>query len=379
MASVHRIPREGRPWRARYWVNGRERSRTFVHKATAERWLRGQLAAVDRGEWVDPKAARVTLFDGVAAGWLAALDGSGLKPKTVAGYREVYGSRIAPTFEGSPVAMITRDTVEDWLAEMAAAGVSAARMRAARGVLCRILDTAVASRIVTTNPVAGVRVRATTASREPVFLTADQLHHLAAEAEIRSPGSGLVVEVLGWVGLRFGELVALRAGRVDPVRGRLVVAESATEVDGRGLVFGSPKNHRSREVTVPGPVMAALAARVEEMPADALVFTAAQGRALRANNWRRRVFAPAVASAGLDATLRPHDLRHTAASLAIAAGAPIKAIQRQLGHASATMTLDRYGHLYPDDLDALGQALTARYTTTVPAHSGHRRPEGLET
>ena len=125
--------------------------------------------------------------------------------------------------------------------------------------------------------------------------------------------------------------------------------------------------------------MAALAARVEEMPADALVFTAAQGRALRANNWRRRVFAPAVASAGLDATLRPHDLRHTAASLAIAAGAPIKAIQRQLGHALATMTLDRYGHLYPDDLDALGQALTARYTTTVPAHSGHRRPEGLET
>jgi len=53
----------------------------------------------------------------------------------------------------------------------------------------------------------------------------------------------------------------------------------------------------------------------------------------------------------------PHDLRHTAAALAIRAGANVKAVQRMLGHASATMTLDTYAHLFEDDLDAVAGAL----------------------
>jgi integrase len=75
------------------------------------------------------------------------------------------------------------------------------------------------------------------------------------------------------------------------------------------------------------------------------------------------VFGPAVASVGL-AGLTPHDLRQTAASLAVAAGANVKAVQRMLGHASASMTLDVYAGLFGDDLDAvalrLDQAVAAR-------------------
>ena len=81
---------------------------------------------------------------------------------------------------------------------------------------------------------------------------------------------------------------------------------------------------------------------------------------MRGSNFRVRVWAPAVKAAGLPPALTPHDLRHTAASLMIASGASIKAVQRQLGHASATMTLDRYGHLYEDDLDAMAVALDAK-------------------
>ena len=55
--------------------------------------------------------------------------------------------------------------------------------------------------------------------------------------------------------------------------------------------------------------------------------------------------------------LTPHDLRHTAASLAIASGANVKAVQRMLGHASAAMTLDVYAGLFADDLDAVADAL----------------------
>ena len=64
--------------------------------------------------------------------------------------------------------------------------------------------------------------------------------------------------------------------------------------------------------------------------------------------------------AGLDGTgLTPHKLRHTAASLAIAAGADVKVVQAMLGHATATMTLDRYGHLFPDRLDEVAEAMDA--------------------
>jgi len=91
---------------------------------------------------------------------------------------------------------------------------------------------------------------------------------------------------------------------------------------------------------------------------DGLVFTAPWGGVLRVQNFRRGSFDKAARQVGLDG-LTPHELRHTAASLAISAGANIEAVQAMLGHASATLTLDRYGHLFGDDLDAVADRLDA--------------------
>ena len=88
------------------------------------------------------------------------------------------------------------------------------------------------------------------------------------------------------------------------------------------------------------------------------MFTAPDGGVLLLRNFRRRVFDPAARAAGLDG-LTPHELRHTAASLAVASGANVKAVQRMLGHASAAMTLDVYSGLFDDDLDALADRLDA--------------------
>ena len=73
-------------------------------------------------------------------------------------------------------------------------------------------------------------------------------------------------------------------------------------------------------------------------------------------NWRRRVFDPSLKSAALG-ELTPHELRHTAASLTVAAGANVKAVQRMLGHGSAAMTLDVYSGLFDGDLDAVADRL----------------------
>jgi integrase len=89
---------------------------------------------------------------------------------------------------------------------------------------------------------------------------------------------------------------------------------------------------------------------------DEYVFTSPDGGPIRPRNWRARVFDPACAAAGIT-DLTPHDLRHTAASLAIAQSATVKAVQQMLGHASASMTLDVYAGLFPDELDAVPDAL----------------------
>jgi Phage integrase family len=99
-----------------------------------------------------------------------------------------------------------------------------------------------------------------------------------------------------------------------------------------------------------------LAAHVEGKAPDELVFSTPAGAPLRNTNFRRRHWDKAVKAAGLDG-LTPHDLRHTAASLAVAAGANVKAVQRMLGHASATMTLDVYAGLFGDDLDTVADLL----------------------
>ena len=76
----------------------------------------------------------------------------------------------------------------------------------------------------------------------------------------------------------------------------------------------------------------------------------------RNHAFRKGWFDPAAAEIGLDG-ITPHELRHTAASLAASAGAHVKSVQRMLGHASAAMTLDTYADLFEDDLDNMASAL----------------------
>lgn len=163
--------------------------------------------------------------------------------------------------------------------------------------------------------------------------------------------------VLAYCGLRFGELAALRVRRVDLLRRRLEVAESVTEEAGR-VVFGTPKTHQRRWVPVPRLLAAELGAQLVGKGPDDLVFTSAEGGPLRVTNFRTRHFDRAAALVRLDG-LTPHELRHTAASLAVSAGANVKAVQRLLGHASASLTLDVYSGLFDDDLEAVADLLDA--------------------
>jgi len=165
------------------------------------------------------------------------------------------------------------------------------------------------------------------------------------------------VRILAYTGIRWGEAAALRVGRVDLQRRRLSIDEATSEVRGE-VVFGTPKTHKRRDVPFPAFLNEPLTELMAGRGPDELLFTAPGGGVLRNTNFRSRVFTKAKADLGLG-TLRIHDLRHTAATLAVAAGANVKVVQRMLGHASAAMTLDVYAGLFADDLDSVAERLDA--------------------
>jgi integrase len=193
----------------------------------------------------------------------------------------------------------------------------------------------------------------------------------------------VLVTFLAYTGLRFGEMAGLRVQDVDLDRRRVHVRVNLVEIAGGQLMRGTPKTHRTRTVPFPRFLAEPLSDLLGGRPGDAPVFTTASGALLRNSNFRHHVFDKAVRAAGL-APLTPHDLRDTAASLAVASGASVKAVQRMLGHASAAMTLDVYAGHFDDELDDLadrmdGAARASRdadsmRTDEPPAHA----QEGFE-
>lgn len=348
MSSVTKDVRDGR-WLARWRdPSGRQRKKSFTRKGEAERFLVALTAEQHRGTYIDPSAGKVTV--GVwAERWQCGL--SHLKVSTATRYRGIVRHHILPRWGRWPVAAVTHSDVAAWIADLSTIqGLAPGSVWQVHRVLSLVLDLAVRDGQLARNPAAGVKLPKQIRD-DPVFLTMAEVEHLAVAA--RADGPALLT--LSLTGLRFGEFAALRVRRLDVVRRRLTVAESASEVGGH-LVWTTPKTHRTRRVPIPRSLLPLLVEASAGKGPDDLLFTASGGGPLRLRNWRRNVFNPACARAGLPG-VTPHDLRHTAASLAISAGANVKAVQLMLGHASAAMTLDVYAGLFGDDLDAVADGL----------------------
>lgn len=365
MANIAKRP-NGR-WRARYRDSrGKEHARHFDRKIDAQRWLESVAASVHTGTYVDPMKARVSLADW-SANWQHGL--GHLKPSTRDRYESIIRTHVEPRWRDVWLPDISHAEVQAWVSMLAKEN-SASTARKAHRVLSLMLDHAVRDGRLARNPAASVRLPREVA-RDRRYLTHAEVYALAcacdappsgiakrrSERSSRQIDYGLVILFLAYTGVRFGEMAALRVRRLDLTSRRAEIAEAVTSVNGR-LVWGTPKNHSRRWVGVPAFVADQLAQHVDGLSADDLVFTSPQGEPLRAGNFRRDVFTPAARRVGL-AGLVPHELRHTAASLAIAAGADVKVVQQMLGHRSATMTLDLYGHLFDDRLNDVADALDA--------------------
>lgn len=349
MAHIRRLT-NGR-WQARYRdADQRERAANFRTRTDAQRWLDEQTADLVRGDWRDPRSGRVTLGD-LAESWYGTT--AALKPSTRLSYRSLLDRWVLPRWSKTEVRHVQHGAVAAWAAEVSAE-TSASTARKVIGALRSILDLAVRDRRIPANPALGVTLPSLPLV-EQRFLGAEELEALAGA--MPTERDRVVTLVLGWTGLRFGEVAALRVAAIDILRRRVHITEAVAEVRGRTIV-GTPKTHAARSIALPGFLCPILGEYLGAVPHSGFAFPDAAGGPIRVTNWNRRIFTPAATDVGLvPPRLRVHDLRHTAASLMISSGAGVKLVQQQLGHRTATLTLDRYAHLFPDELDALSGAL----------------------
>ncbi|MBX7434162.1 site-specific integrase [Mycobacterium sp. Y57] len=345
----------GKRWMARFVDDeGREHARSFDRKADAQSWLDGDVTpALATGSFVAPEAGKVTV-DAVYRAWSAAQ--AHISAKTAATRRSAWGSRVKPRWGDVAVVDVKTSAIRSWVSAMKDDGLGVPGIENAFGLLRQVLGAAVEDGRLARNPCDGVKLPKR-AHADRGYLSHAQVSALAG-AVARDPE---VLRFLSYTGLRWGEMAALRVQDFDMLRRRVNVSRSVTESG--GLQWSAPKTWERRSVPFPAVLVDELSALMVGKGREDLVFTDQRGGVLRNSNWRARVFAPAVTKCQeadeAFPPITPHDLRHTAASLAVSAGANVKAVQRMLGHAKASMTLDVYADLFDTDLDAVAGNLDA--------------------
>lgn len=350
--------------------SGQTRSRTFGknEKTKAQKWANDQESAIRGGRYVDPKAGDITLqqlYDEVHADRDYA-------PGTLGVHRSVWGTdddRDHPlhALRYRKARTVTREDIDSALKK-----VTRPEMREkTRLLLSTLFNHAITVHGLTLNP-AKKAIRASTRAermgQKPKndgqthrYLNDEELARLVAEVPARY---AMLARLQARAGLRPGEALALRVGKFDPMRRKLVIDTSTT---------GFTKTGEARTLTLPAKIAEELAEHLARFsdPADpnALVFPKDDQTILTTNGWRL-TFMRATKRAGISRGLTPNDLRHTAVSWAISLGANVYDVQKMVGHAKPSITLDVYGELWDEGHERLAErmdtALRAEIDTALP-------------
>ncbi|MGW1137612.1 site-specific integrase [Streptomyces zhihengii] len=329
MASIAKRP-NGK-WRARYRdAAGREHARHFERKVDAQRWLDEETASIVTGQYVDPKARKVTV-DEWCDTWIA---GYGSRRPSSVRQANVHLARIRQEFGELPLGAVQPSMVRSWMARLRGEGLSASYLFALHSRLSQVMRDAVLDRKVPASPCSR-RTSPGAGKPRPYVATEAQLWSLVEQAgETYRPAL-----LLGaFVGLRTAEACGLRPGDIDFGNRTITPAVQYPSLPLKTEMSGE---------TVPIPD--SLVTFLKPLCADR-TFVLADGDGAQVGPWQveREMRRIRGLVAGLPDGFRFHDLRHFYASLLIASGADVKVVQHRLRHASAKTTLDTYGHLWPD-------------------------------
>ena len=350
----------GKRYAVRYRTPGQRqtRKRGFATKRDPQLFAARIEVAKSRGEYIPTSAGRVTIGE-LGPSWLARQQGH-LKASAFWSLDSAWHVHVVPRWGDVRIGDVRFSDVQAWISDLAR---GATVVNTAHSVLARVLDDAVRDRLLTVNPARGVKLPVRS-PRKNVYLTADQLTQLADESgRYRS-----LVLLLGVGGLRWGEAAALRVRDIDFLHRRIALHTNAVKVGGT-VVVGTLKSNKSRTVVLPEFVIDALARSAQGKGRDELLWPSRSGGYLGPPSSHESWLSGAVKRCQKADPEFPritaHGLRHTAASLAISAGANPKVVQRMLGHASAAMTLDVYADLFDSDLDEVAVTVSKMWPRTA--------------
>lgn len=362
---------QGRRYMVKFRTPGHKDTtkRGFKTKRDADLYLATLEVAKSRGEYIDAASAKISLGE-LGATWLNSR--THLKASSISTEISSWDTHVNPRWGATRISDIRHSDVQTWVSELSAVR-SPAIVKRAYGIVAAILDVAVKDRRLSNNPARGVKMPRSI-RREHLYLSHEQLGALAdASGEHKA-----LIMTLGYCGLRWGEATGLRVRDVDLARKRISVNQNAVEV--RGLIhLETPKTHERRTLVFSWFLKAQLEKQLEGKKPNDLVFGDAQGNYMkrtRASAGSRSWFKTALAVAGLE-RMTLHDLRHTAASLAVSSGANVKVVQKMLGHASAAMTLDVYADLFDNDLEAVADALDEAHSRSFGVKVGSKNETAI--
>ncbi len=354
------VERKKRKWVATFIDESGVYTKTFDDVNSANKWLIHAEAASEDGRPIDPESTRVT-FETFVVDWKKGkLDISG---KTLGTYNSQLKLYLLPSFGERKLTSITTADIKKWVASLADSGVGATTIRQSYRLLHQILQAALEDELLGRNPAIGIKLPKIT-TKPKQGLTAQELNDLAdACGKYRT-----LVLFLGQTGLRVNEALALRVEDFNFSAKKVHVRHSWTtdefgkkyrDKDGN-LIPGPTKTGESRLVPLSSKMIELVKPLLEGKGDLDWVFVGANGHALDYGYFRRTYFEPATKKLGL-VNVTIHSLRHTAASQLVAIGTPILDVSNVLGHASSKMTLDVYGHSYPDQsaawMEKLGERL----------------------
>lgn len=341
---------KGKRWLAVWNENGREVTKAFDTIDAAKLYTSRAEVGKAEGSWITKDRLDITLGD-MWDVWIASK--TGRSQPTIAGYKAAW-RHLEPNWKDAACWKITRASFNTWIPTVqrldGRGPLSGASLRKIGIVFNALLDQAVELDIITKNPMRpGDIPRQGKAERR--YLTVKEIDQLIRSAPTEQ--AALMITVLVQTGLRPGEAKGLKVRDLDVLRKRLMIRR---DVD----ALGNPddtKTHMHREVPIGGDLLLDLEDIADTLNINDWLLQDENGNVWTTTKWRR-VWKNTCTTAGITG-VTTYELRHTAASLAIAAGADVKTVQRMLGHASAAMTLDTYAHLWETGIDTVPDAINA--------------------
>lgn len=310
--------------------------------------LRDQL---NSGAYLSEAYRRVPLGEYAAA--LLAAQGN-LQESSRLFQQSVLRTHIEPRLGGAALSSLTAGSIRGFFADLEAAGVGPGARTNVRLVLGKVLRQALREGLIPRNPMDGVKTVGRTQRAHDVDpLTHDEVSRLldALSGPVR-----LMAALAAYGGFRAGELGALRREDVDVETGTIRIRSTLQKTASGPQRAAQPKTESSRRtVKLPGSVMTELTIYILAYAPTDKLFASASGGYVTTSHLSEAMRLGCLA-AGIRRR-RFHDLRHTHAAWLIRQGAHPKQIQARMGHSSISITMDVYGHLFPDHEDELVAAL----------------------